>query len=292
MKLILSRKGFDSSNGRCPSPIFPDGTLCSLPIPEDEADSTSAIAYGDLWHGDTNIGELVTDLTRRRQRRKRIDSKCHAHLDPDISHSTYAPREKDWHPLFGQTKTAQSHLCNQCAQAGDLFLFFGLFREVKKTDNGWCFVRGTKPRHILWGWLQIGEIHKVDEIPKEALPWARYHPHLQYPKPYPSNTLYVASDKLDLDHSFKGAGRFPKLHPGMVLTQPGKSASYWQLPRCFYPDEGKCPLTYFPDRNNNWNKDDNYAYAHRRGPGQEFVLDLDQYPGVTDWLAGTIFTCD
>jgi len=33
MKLILSRKGFDSTYGGYPSPILPDGTLLSLPIP-------------------------------------------------------------------------------------------------------------------------------------------------------------------------------------------------------------------------------------------------------------------
>ena len=33
MKIILSRKGFDSSNGGISSPILPDGTLLSLPIP-------------------------------------------------------------------------------------------------------------------------------------------------------------------------------------------------------------------------------------------------------------------
>ena len=33
MKIILSRKGFDSGYGGCPNPILPDGTLLSLPIP-------------------------------------------------------------------------------------------------------------------------------------------------------------------------------------------------------------------------------------------------------------------
>jgi Nucleotide modification associated domain 3 len=37
MKLILSRKGFDSAYGGVPSPILPDGTLCPLPIPSNEA---------------------------------------------------------------------------------------------------------------------------------------------------------------------------------------------------------------------------------------------------------------
>ena len=33
MKIILSRKGFDSENGGYPSPILPNGTLLSIPIP-------------------------------------------------------------------------------------------------------------------------------------------------------------------------------------------------------------------------------------------------------------------
>ena len=61
-KLILSRKGFDSTNrggeypyGGCPSPIFPDGSLYSLPIPSPGADVT----FGDLNHGNINIGRVV-----------------------------------------------------------------------------------------------------------------------------------------------------------------------------------------------------------------------------------------
>jgi hypothetical protein len=33
MKVILSRKGFDSGYGGIPSPVLPDGTMLSLPIP-------------------------------------------------------------------------------------------------------------------------------------------------------------------------------------------------------------------------------------------------------------------
>jgi len=33
MKIILSRKGFDSTYGGFPSPIFEDGRMISLPIP-------------------------------------------------------------------------------------------------------------------------------------------------------------------------------------------------------------------------------------------------------------------
>ena len=152
MKLILSRKGFDSKAGGCPSPIFPDGTLYSLPIPG----YYSKIKYRDIRHGGTNIGKVVKDLTRRRKPKNRIGPKSRAHLDPDIKPSAYSPRKKGWRPLFGQSGAAQRHLYNQNVQVGDLFLFFGLFQEVEKTSGRWCFVRDAPQQHILWGWLQIG----------------------------------------------------------------------------------------------------------------------------------------
>ena len=43
MKIILSRKGFGASYGGKLSPIFPDGTLYSLPIPDDHLKTTCSI---------------------------------------------------------------------------------------------------------------------------------------------------------------------------------------------------------------------------------------------------------
>ena len=184
MKLILSRKGFDSQSGGSPSPIFPNGTLYSLPIPHNP----SEITYGDLWHGDINIGETVADLTC-----DRIGSKDPAHLDPDINHIAY-PRQAGWQPLFGQSGAAQGHLDNQGVCIGDLFLFFGLFQKIEKISGRWRFVRDAPKQHILWGWLQIGKICKVDELAKDELPWTRYHPHRHPSRGKDStNTLYIAS---------------------------------------------------------------------------------------------------
>ena len=45
LKVILSRKGFDSSNGGCPSPIMPDNTLLSFPIPSDDGVSYDELGY-------------------------------------------------------------------------------------------------------------------------------------------------------------------------------------------------------------------------------------------------------
>ena len=55
MKVILSRKGFDSSNGGVPSPIMPDGTLLSMPIPtEDNAH------YGELYWDGASYEEILS----------------------------------------------------------------------------------------------------------------------------------------------------------------------------------------------------------------------------------------
>ena len=48
MKVILSRKGFDSSYGGCASPILPDGTMLSMPIPGGEA---SNLKFEDIKYG-------------------------------------------------------------------------------------------------------------------------------------------------------------------------------------------------------------------------------------------------
>ena len=285
MKLILSRKGFDSQSGGSPSPIFPNGTQYSLPIPHQH----SEITYGDLWHGDTNIGETVADLTC-----DRIGANAPAHLDPDINHIAY-PRQAGWQPLFGQSGAAQGHLDNQGVQIDDLFLFFGLFQKIEKISGRWCFVRDAPKQHILWGWLQIGEIHKVDDLAKDELPWTCYHPHRHLSRDKdPTNTLYIASCGLNLGGGpiAQGAGCFLKSHERLVLTNPnGSGVTDWRLPRCFYPDNGNSPLTYHP-KLHRWRHDDQYAYLQSASRGQEFVLDLGQYPDVTDWLVQSIFTHD
>ena len=44
-RIILSRKGFDSSAGGVASPIFKDGSIFSIPIPQK---SPSPTKYKDL----------------------------------------------------------------------------------------------------------------------------------------------------------------------------------------------------------------------------------------------------
>ena len=48
MKIILSRKGFDSANGGIVSPIFEDGTMVSFPIPSDDEDTYDSLYYNGI----------------------------------------------------------------------------------------------------------------------------------------------------------------------------------------------------------------------------------------------------
>ena len=53
--------------------------------------------------------------------------------------------------------------------------------------------------------------------------------------------------------------------------------SRWRLPRWFFPDGNKTPLTYHPDPAR-WRRDDEHAYLKSVGRGQEFVLHLGGVP--------------
>ena len=56
MKVILSRKGFDSENGAYPSPILPNGQMISLPIPDQNMDD---IKYSDVKTGELTCYDLM-----------------------------------------------------------------------------------------------------------------------------------------------------------------------------------------------------------------------------------------
>lgn len=274
MKLILSRKGFDSSAGKVPSPIFPDGTMISLPIPD-----RTAIAYNDIAGNiSASVGELVQDLAKRPPTHR-------AHLDPDLSaHSV--PRLQGWRPLFGQEGAAESHLENQLVGPGDIFLFFGLFRAVQKTVDSWSWSPGSHPMHVIFGWLQIAERVAVSNWPTDET-WALYHPHFQR-DPHPKNVVYVAAERFVLpglqSSAIPGAGLFPAFTPQLLLTEPMCSRpGRWLLPKWFHPNRRASVLSYHgnPVR---WHSSKTGVMLDSASRGQEFVLDCDDYPEALKWL--------
>jgi Nucleotide modification associated domain 3 len=283
LKIILSRKGFDSSSGGCPNPILPDGQLLPLPIP----DQRSPIQYSDINCSGINLGDIVSDITRGK-----VSAESGAHLDPDIDHHQY-PRSRGWQPLLGQHGSAQGHLAKQGVDQGDLFLFFGLFQPVIQTNDGWRFDRTQPPCHHFWGWLQIGDVKAVSDLADSELPWSRYHPHFHL-LAEKNNSLYIASTQLNLGKSpldMPGAGAFSDSHSALQLTAPdARTPSQWRVPSWMYPSEGKTPLSYHYklDRWQEPAHKQRYTQLQAVARGQEFVLHTQDYPQAKRWAQNLI----
>ena len=147
MKMILSRKGFDSAAGGCPSPII-DGRPLSMPIP---ASGSSTTTYANL-----GLGKIVEQITRGR-----IAGDALCHHDPMFHQGEC---------LLGQCGAAQSHLARHGVGLGDLFLFFGLFADP---DTG-------ERHHRIFGYLKVRSATPVATMPlaERAELVALRHPHL------------------------------------------------------------------------------------------------------------------
>ena len=206
MKIILSRKGFDSASGGCPSPILPDGRLRCLPIP----DNKSAVKYATIYSNDSyptgNIVELLT--------KNKVSASSRAHLDPDIDPSSRI-RDEDWRAVFGQCGASQSHLEKQHVGIGDIFLFFGLYRQTEENNGRLDFEKKSHNEHIVWGWMQIDAITRIGHDNLDMFSWCREHPHVHYPQRC-NNVLYTASKKIKIPGttslSLPGAGVFSKFN--------------------------------------------------------------------------------
>ena len=276
MKLILSRKGFDSAAGGVPSPVLPDGRMVSLPIP----DKKSTVTYEDISYSGGSLGPLVAHLTSGR-----IPPQYHAHVDPDLAHESLS-RLPGWRPIFGQTGQAQSHLRNNGVGPGDLFLFFGLFRRVKEQDGSYAWAPEARPCHVIWGWLQVAEVLPLGSSRPHGYEWAEYHPHFHRGID-PNNVVYIARRHLALDNvnpnSFPGAGVFPRFAPSRQLTAPlAEKTTTWELPAWFHPSGNQTPLTYHSDAQR-WRGQGERVQLQAVARGQEFILDCDEYPEAVRW---------
>ena len=162
MKIVLSRKGFDSASGGGPSPMV-DGAPVSLPIPAGAG--RAGVPYRDL-----GLADHVALASRGK-----LGGESLAHHDPMFL--------DDGTCLFGQCGAAQSHLENRGVGRGDLFVFFGLFRAA----------RDKRPHHRIFGWLWVEEVVRTGDPLMQDLRDLG-HPHAI--EPHGANdAIYVGSGR-------------------------------------------------------------------------------------------------
>ena len=264
MKIILSRKGFDGSNGGMPSPILPDGTMLSMPIPDYSDDND--LSFGNLvWNG-TKYSDILFSL----QGRKKTDfSSISCHLDPDIRSDVREKTIYDWKPAFGQMESAQGHLSNCCVNEGDLFLFFGWFQQTEYDSKGRLRYARSKTDfykdselHAVYGYMQVGKIITEPEEIKQYY----WHPHALNSKlRRTNNTLYIPTERLSFAPDLPGYGTL-NYSKNKVLTLEGKTKATWINYEFLQPDR------IINENRKNSAKGDGLYYA---GIWQELVFNAD-----------------
>lgn len=220
MKVILSRKGFDSANGGIVSPILEDGTMISFPIPSPDANTFSELEYDGIPYT-----QLLHDLKYKETRYG-----IHCHIDPDLSFDRRKDKPAGWFPAFGQINASASYLRNIGITPGDIFLFFGNFHHVAREQTGsYHYIRKTgdfyqdSDLQVIWGYLQVGEILSTLEQQKAA-PW---HPHSIPERTCVStNVIFKASEHLSFAPALPGAGIL-SFDRKRVLTLYGASKGTW-----------------------------------------------------------------
>jgi hypothetical protein len=264
-KLVLSKKGFDSTNGGGPSPILADDRMVSLPIPEPR-EGVWAATYRSLTHDHGTYGDLLSRLGYS------IGGGSAAHLDPDLIHDV-RPRQPGRRGMFGQVDSAETHLVNQGVGSGSLFLFWGWFDREGSSRP----FRRSKGFSAIFGYLEVESVVAVgtDPIPSDT----RYHPHFHTEYPRERNRVYVARESLSWDRKKPGWGVFHYSEKELRLSVPGLYRRNWRLPGCFHPDNG-CVLSH-NETQSEWGQNGSDATVRIPARGQEFVSNLDR--AVFDW---------
>ena len=264
-RIILSRKGFDSSSGGAASPILDDGGIYSIPIPWK---IRSPNKYKDLVIQNKKALDLFSFM------------KCNTHLDYKYCH--YDPDLRENRGLFGQANAAQTELDNNDVGVNDLFLFFGWFKK---------YTRDNKDLHHIFGWLQVEKIIKGDSHINDFLERKNItHPHGHvHKKIFKNNTIYVGARDLKINNSLlknKGYGMFTKTNKQLILTEKGKSRSNWKLPKRYFQNTKKLFLNRV-----RW-KDPINCRLQCKGQGQEYILNAQDNPLIKDWALNLIKRCE
>ena len=289
-RVIISRKGFDSSTGKTPaypSPIYKDGRIFSIPIHMTK--NSPPDVFGKVNYQGFNAFEVIQYIYSFSRNGSPYSEKDTCHFDPNLSVTP---------GLFGQAGDDQRELEKGGVSAGDLFLFFGFFRNYSKNPSI-KLNRGSNGCHHFFGWLQIEEIISGTELIRDFCEnLGVRHPH-GYGQ-WANNTLYVGSR--NLISSFgelrgKGSGLFPQTHGDLILSDlKDHKKSMWKMPEKYFrkitkehePDEMFVTRNLKPKGPKAWFDPDNLLIDTNRGNWQELVLDGDKFPSIEEWAHSLI----
>lgn len=265
-KIILSRKGFDSSSGGIASPVI-DDKFFSLPIPE----GGSGLSFDKLkvFGGNYSVLQLIRDLGSKKE-----FTECH--MDPNLCPELYGLDETDgWSPAFGQEGGALTHLLTtNNVQPHAVFLFFGRFREAKLHQGKYEFC--DKPDfHAIYGFMEVGEILLINKDKKCILTQDQQkkygnHPHVTNTVTNRENsTLFIPAT--ESKHGFKKTYGVFNFSEQLILTdtESRSSISHWKMDHAFWNTNFTYKLTINGD-----------GTGQSPGRGQELVGDA-----TTDSLA-------
>ena len=153
-------------------------------------------------------------------------------------------------------------------QIGDVFLFFGWFKQTELVNGKYSYVKGAPDLHVIFGYLQIGGIHKSINSNKDLL---KEHCHYKRFSVKSNNCIYEASNKLSINNKLPGSGCL-KFNEELVLTKKGFSRSKWELPN------------FFKKINISYHSQDSFKEKHFESAkiGQEFVI--SENDKVNEWV--------
>jgi hypothetical protein len=310
-KIVLSRKGFDSTAGGGYSPFDPQtGRYIVLPIPmgEEELAISNHLKYEEIpiisnyldGYPETNLKSLMEDMKKKAtlQTKSKKEESEYAHFDPWLGPCPWLAEDSN-HQIgaFGQVGIPQAQLHNQGVGEGSLFLFFSRFKPLDKNKEnkiipGISRENLNKDLYFIYGWLKVKEL--IQEHVDECL-WSR-HPHntKEYFDYYANrenaksengkNTIYIADEFLFNDGSdIRGCGYFPTLNKDLLLTAPAQESekswipSRWSLPGFFKENCCSVLKDKGQPRDGSWLVDTNWRW-------QEAVFDFGESVAFNQWF--------
>jgi len=276
MKIIFSKKGFDSCYGGYPNIIDEKGNFIIIPIPLSQEEQSSAKYKGQFYNEikcyEKSIYEYMKENNIQKIKNGKAepisinneDIPCHA--DPNIHN--FFKCEKSFSGSLGQIKSALKQLTNCKVEKDDIFLFYSWFKDKESHQD----------KQIIWGYLKIDNIiknpQKLSEEERTKLfndnSWLRYQPHWTNSDYYKSfeNYIYIGT-------KFKVFNYNNDTKDLLTLTEKDKSRTNWLITEfknkkfCNYKNkifdsEGKIKVPCI---------------------GQEFIVDiLDTDIEIKEWL--------